>query len=193
MTLVDITNEIHGSSPGQYDGLIVNPRPNFYVASSLSGLVDHFKTNPHRNGRTYVFVENCEVRKLTFEEYGEQRDHGRNNLVRLLQGISDTKIARKYQSLTRRHKGNFEIRDEIMARHAYWANIQSQDYLEQEKHFGINEGEHVTIPITLVEYSPNGGERELRIIEFIDGKGDIREANKALAKKISNSVPEQTQ
>jgi len=117
MTLVDITNKVHEINLDQYGGLTMNPRPNFYVASSISGLVNHFETNPHRNGRTYVFVENCEVRRLTFEEYREQRYHGRNNLVRLLKGTSDTKIARKYQSLTRRHKGNFEIRDEIMARH----------------------------------------------------------------------------
>ena len=181
MSLINLTEEyVKKYNPPFYERIGMAFGLDFYWASSLSAIEEHFRESPpKRKNRlssqlsAYVVINGLEIKRMYPDSFEEEDGVS-------LRGF-DSGLCFPL----------FEIRDKTMTRLAYWMAGNSSEYTTAQEEFGFNRESYVPIPKIVLQYRQEY-ERGWLAIKSLDSDRKPRTERRNLKDKILEFVPEFT-
>jgi len=179
MTLINLSEEyIKNVRPPIYKRVKMAWDLDWYWASSLSSIEEHFKQAPPRKRESwsstlsaYIVIKGLEIKRMHPDSFEEEDGV---SLSALDEGLCFP---------------IFEIQDETTRRLAYWMAGNSSEYKKSQKEFGFNKEYYVPIPKMYLQYrhEDSGGWLAIR---SLDWDRRLKKQRKTLKEKVLELLPE---
>lgn len=191
MTVINLTDKyLELADPSFYERLKYrHMRLDFYLASSISEVEDHFQKEPPRKRCTgrksaYVTLENTEIKRVDddFEYHGLEKFLIAENNWNMIDFLSMQAYDKdEFYPI-------FEIKDNTHSRTAVWMAGSSRDYYELQREFGFNRYNSVIIPEIVLQYWYFENRGLLAIKNLVNPKKP-KQKKKCLKERILEFIP----
>ncbi len=179
MALINLTEEaIRNSRIPAYARLRNMQTPDFYWASSLSEISEHFKVSPPRKKdkffgekSAYIIICGLDIKRKNPDDFDEEDEV---SMMGLDEGLCFPL---------------FEIKDKTISRLAYWTEGDSAKYHESQERFGFNKHSFVKVPKLYLQYFHNNDNGWLAMQRLDESRHKTLE-EKDLNEIISELMPD---